>query len=311
MSGGKGGGQTVEMPKFQKEGAKWGLGEARRLYEMGGPQYYPNPTYVPFGQDTLSALEQMRARSGGSALEQGLSGWLSNSLNPNNSLYGGVQGLLDTSSGNFLNANPYLDATFNKAAGQVTDQWKNSILPGLNATFGAAGGYNDSTHPLMAADLAGEFGDTLSGLATNIYGGNYLNERNNMVGAQGQLADMWGQQGKVAASLVPTASALDWQNIGQLGQVGSAYEGKEFEKLQDDMNRFNHGQQQPYNMLDWYMGNVMGNGMMGQQTSNAQGSQLSGALGGALGGAGLASALSLSTPWTWGLAGIGGLLGLL
>lgn len=69
-------------------------------------------------------------------------------------------------SGNYLNANPYLDATFNKAAGAVTNQ--------VQSNFAGAG------RDARGADAQGLATDKYSELATQIYGGNYQAERDRM-----------------------------------------------------------------------------------------------------------------------------------
>jgi hypothetical protein len=313
--GGKGGGETVQMPKFQKEAAKWGLGQARDLYNQGGPDYFPGQTWLPFSGQTQNALSLMEQRAlSGSPVEQSMQDYIMQSLGTNQ-FSPGIQGLTNTASGAFLNSNPYLDQMFGQAASNVSDQWKNTVLPGLNASFAGAGGENSAVQQQIAMDSAGELGDILSGLATNIYGGNYAAERGFMENAAGQLGDLYGQGQRLGAALAPQAAGLDWSNLGQLANVGQTYEGKEYEKLEGDMDRWNYQQQQPYNNLDWYMRNVMGNGMMGQNTSSQSGSQLAGAIGGGLAGAGLASQIwntpFAGTPWGWGLVGLGALTGLL
>lgn len=81
---------------------------------------------------------------------------------PSNTLGPANQGLLSTIRGDYLNANPYLDATYQRAAAQV--------LPGVEGYFSRAGrtGSNSAANAL---------GDTSVKLATDIYGQNYARER--------------------------------------------------------------------------------------------------------------------------------------
>ncbi len=116
-----------------------------------------------------------------------------------------------------------------------------------------------------------------------------------------------------AAGMVPMASALDWGNIAQMGQVGGAVEGKAGEVLSDSMNRFNHYQNLPEQNLAKYIAAIQGNygGTSTSQQEGGGGSPIAGALGGGLGGAMAANALNLSGPWGWGVTGLGAILGAL
>jgi hypothetical protein len=278
MSGGKGGGDTTQKTEpwsGQKPFLTYGFDQAKNLYQSGGPQYYPNATYVPFSGQTEQALGMAQNRAMGSPNEQGLNNYLGGSL-----------------QGNWLNSNPYLDAMYGSAAGRMTESFNESVLPGLNATFGGAGRTGSGAHALSAGRAAGELGDSLAGLSANIYGGNYANERGLM------------QQ---AAGMVPTASALDWNNIAQMGQVGQRVEGKAGEVLGDSMNRFNYNQNLPEQNLQRYIAAIQGNyGGTTQQSTNGQGG-LNGALGGAMSGAAVGSMFGM--PWLGAIGG--GLLGVL
>lgn len=108
---------------------------------------------------------------------------------------GGLQGLsgdatqqLDqTLQGKYLDpsTNPYLQQTYNQAARGVTDEYSMGTAPALAAeaqragAFGGGSGYDETA-------AAGRFGlgQNLAGLANQIYGGNYSQERQNQLGAQ-------------------------------------------------------------------------------------------------------------------------------
>lgn len=76
--------------------------------------------------------------------------------------------LSDVIGGDYLNNNPYLDAMFNRAAGQVGSR--------VNSQFTSAGRYGSGAHQ-------GVLGESLGNLATDIYGGNYARERANQQAA--------------------------------------------------------------------------------------------------------------------------------
>ena len=108
-------------------------------------------------------MQEARARSGSTA---------ENAFNQN---------LTQTLKGDFLNSNPYLDATFDKASGRVTENFTDAVMPGINATFGSGGRTGSGLHTQAIGDAQDELGNDLSGLATDIYGGNYQQERNRMM----------------------------------------------------------------------------------------------------------------------------------
>ena len=74
--------------------------------------------------------------------------------------------------------NPYLDQTFGRASDAVSQRFREDVLPGINASFGAAGRTGGGLHAQAFTDAAGKYGDTLNNLATDIYGGAYESDAN-------------------------------------------------------------------------------------------------------------------------------------
>lgn len=99
----------------------------------------------------------------------------------------------NTASGNFLNSNPYLDKMFDQASDAVTRQYTNTAIPAIRSNFGMAGGYNRGSEAGATNNANYSLGQNLNNLATNIYGGNYANERQNMEMAQGRLGNIYDQ----------------------------------------------------------------------------------------------------------------------
>lgn len=135
------------------------------------------------------------------------------------------------------------------------------------------------------------------------------------IGALGDLYGAIGQNQFRAGSLVPSLQQMGYNDINQMLGVGETIEGKAGELLQDDINRWNYYQQLPQEQLDRYS-NLINQLPAGLGTQTARGGGggsggLMGALGGGATGAGIASALSLTGPVGWGLAGLGALGGLL
>lgn len=180
MSGGKGGKgqdtqvqqQTTEPPAYVLPHLQAGAGAAYDLFRQG-------PRYVPFSQQTNQAMnmQQNRALSGSPVVDS-------------------AQNLAsDTLNGNYLNSNPYLDSTFDRAAGAVNRS--------LDETYARSGRDLDSNMGVRS--------DQLNNLATSIYGGNYQAERDRQMGAM--------------SSAIPLGRE-DYYDISQLGDVGAAVEGQ-------------------------------------------------------------------------------------
>ena len=244
-----------EPPDFARPFIEQGMGGANALLQQGGPQQYGGSTVVPFSQQTQMAQDLTTARAlGGSAPVNAASGYTT-----------------DVLGGNYLNSNPWLDQTFDRAAGQVGQN--------LDSFFARSGRDLEAQAPQRV--------EALNNLATSIYGGNYQQERDRQ------------QQ---AVGFAPGLANQDWLNLGQLGGVGSQIEGLAGRYQQDNQNRFNFEQMRPEQALDAYIQRVMGQssnyGQQSQPIYQNQGAS-------ALGGAAVGSQLGFGP---WGTV-FGGLLG--
>lgn len=227
-------------PAFQLPYLQYGLGQAKGLYDQGNQ-------VVPFSQQSEQALQGTAQRATqGSPLTDAAQAYATKSLN-----------------GGFLGANPYLDQTFNQAA-MATQGQLSSQFAGGGRNVGASEGLRSQQ---------------LNGLATDIYGGAYNNERNLQQGVLGQANSLANQ---------------DYVDLAQLRGVGSDVEGLAREY-----------QQAPGQALDQYLGRVSGN--MGQTTQSPL-YRNSGAsiLGGALLGSSLGSSLGGNNPYGGLIGAIGG-----
>src|SRR6185503_17902651 len=134
MAGPSGGGNqttTVNLPKWQEPYVKYGAGQAQDLYRNGGTGV------AGFTADTMAGHDQVRGLAGNNQLGGAASGLATNTLN-----------------GGFLNSNPYIDQTFNRAALQTQNQLA-SEFAGHGRNVGASEGLRSQQ---------------LNDLATSIYG---------------------------------------------------------------------------------------------------------------------------------------------
>ena len=212
--------------------AQTGLAGAASLYQSGGPDFYPDSTFVPFSRQTERGLGMLENR--------GMEGYTPR-LSPQETSYGNL--LQDTLQGSFLSptTNPFLSDVYDQASTELTDTFTDRILPALSAQFGAAGGSNSQIQGQLATDAAGKLTDSLAKLQTNLYGQNFQQER----GRQMQ-----------ASQLVPQFSGLERQNIMDQFRVGQQVEDKSREILQDEINRFNYYQTRPETNLQNYLRNI-------------------------------------------------------
>ncbi len=196
----------------------------------------------------------------------------------------------DVMSGKFLSpdSNPYLKSMANTAM--------NDVQTRVNSQFGG-NNYGTTAHQ---ETLARALGDA----ATNMYGQNYVNERNN--------------QAKYAI-MTPQFGNIDYNNAQQLVGIGDIYRQENQDQLNTQYGDWVAQQNQPYRQLD-VLANALGASVGGQGSVQAAGyssnpytaNRYANAVGGALAGSQLGSSLfgDSANASAYG-AGVGGLLGYL
>ena len=139
------------------------------------------------------------------------------------------------------------------------------------------------------------------------------------LGGMGGLTDLYGTQADVmrgAAMLAPSFREMEYGDIGRLATVGGTLEDQAQRLIDAERQRFEFGQQAPWQALGQYSDIVQG--MPGGYGTTTQagggGNPLLGGLGGAATGAGLAQALAPAAganPWLAPLIIGGGAAGFL
>jgi hypothetical protein len=119
---------TAEPWSGVKKPLEGGIKDATSLYNQGAPDYYPNNTVAPMSGYTQGALDWQAQRAmAGSPLTQAGQGELTKTL-----------------SGGYLNNNPHLQGAINSAIRPITEQYQNTIMPGIQSAFSEAGRYGSS-----------------------------------------------------------------------------------------------------------------------------------------------------------------------
>jgi hypothetical protein len=266
--------------------------------------------------------------------------------------------LANIAGGSFLNANPYQQQMIQAATRPLEQQFAQSVLPGISSLYSKSGRLGSGSMERALGTATEGFGRALGDVTSNIAGTQFQAERNLQQQALGQLAGVsqqdianrlagaTGLQSAQQAALgtqlqaaggVGSTQATDLsrqlqaslaapQIFGQqflpsqaLGQVGAQQEAIAGQPLQEQLARFQFGQQLPYQQLQGYLSSVYGSPMGGfgtqtQQTplyENRTTNALTGALAGGLGGYALNQAFNFGSPLvSSGLGAVaGGLLG--
>jgi hypothetical protein len=229
--------QTTQIDPTIQPFLSFGLGEAQRLYQAGGPQFFAGDTFVRPSETTqtgLQALEQ-RARMG-------------------NPLTGAAQQQLQREiSGDFLGGNPFFQGAFAPAAQAATTQFQRAIGD-IGSAASRAGRYGSGAMQNLQGQASNQLAQQLANTAGQLAFQNYGAER---------------QRQTAATMAAPAMAQADYQDIQNLLAAGQAREGYTGQQLQSDINRFNFQQNAPQQNLATFLSSVYGNplGNQGQRTT--------------------------------------------
>lgn len=269
--------QRQELPDFLKPYAPL---YAQMGYNLTGMPYQPYPyeTVAPFTQDQNAAMDMVRNRS----------------LTGSPVVNAAQQQTLNTINGDYLNpsTNPYLQQTYDQAAKRVADSFARGTAAQTDARFARAGAFGGSAWNEIQGANQQALGDSLSGMAANIFGNNYAQERNRQ------------QQ---ASQFAPNLAAQDYRDAEALLNIGGMQQQQGQNYLTDDFSRFQQAQQYPYQQFQQF-GQMFNPNLGMNSTQTMPGvSPFAGALGGALGGLGIYN--SGRQAGIWGNTGGSGPLG--
>ena len=143
-----------------------------------------------------------------------------------------------TANGEYLNNNPYLDQMFDRASSKVSDAFS-SAVDAKNSNFSMAGRYGSGAHQAAQARQKEALGDTLGGLATDIYGGNYQQERDRMVSALnplGSFSDSAVNRQMSGANQLGNQFNQDTSTLFGVNQAGSNQYNQNFNNSLNTIN---------------------------------------------------------------------------
>ncbi len=134
-------------------------------------------------------------------------------------------------AGNYLNANPYVDAMYGNAAQRVQQSFNQATLPSIASMYSAAGRYGSGAMGRQVEQAQQSLGDTLGRLATDIYGQNYARERAAMDSAYAQA---------------PAMMAADYYAPNMLAQFGKNAEAYDQSAIDREIQRWQFNQLSPW-----------------------------------------------------------------
>tara|TARA_R110002096_G_scaffold169457_4_gene341146 strand:- start:1133 stop:1852 length:720 start_codon:yes stop_codon:yes gene_type:complete len=205
------------------EQGEFAVDEARGIYDqMKGSR--PS-TYVGISPERQQALDFITnmAQNGGT----GVAGTALGEYNK-------------TMSGGYMNANPYLDDIVNRAVGAAAG----------SQTSGYAGGGRFGSGAMANAQA-----DAMQQTASSLYGANYQQERDRMMG----MLDRSG-----------TIDDMQYQDARNLSAVGQQYETDQANQNQEAMNVYNQDAQ----TLSTFLSMLGQNPLMGEVTTTMSGSSI-------------------------------------
>ena len=235
---------TTAPPAYVGNQLEFGVGEARRLYNAGTPEFFPGQTYAGFTpqQETALGLAEQRAMRGSPLVQ------------------GAQQNLFDTLSGKYMGSNPYLEAEINAASRGTTQRFAESVLPGIQSSLGRAGRYGANAATLNMYDraqqnLARELGD----IEATTRSRSYDNERARQFQALG---------------LAPSLASQDYADIAQLSAVGEQRQAMNQRAIDESMQRYQYENTIDQQALDQFLARISGvagsAGTIGTQTTPVQ-----------------------------------------
>ena len=271
MSGGGGGGNTTTVQKADPwAGAQphlsTGYEEAQRLFETGGPAYFPGQTYVNRDPLENAAQQQLLAFSQGGMQNQ------ANALGQAN------MAMLNAPD---VASNPYVTGMADTIQRRMNQNLIENQLPAIKGGAmgaGAVGGSRQGLAEGMAVRGTNEaMGDALAQLYGNAYNSGL-------------------EQQARGVGFAPQTMQAQMSPFETMAGVGAYNRGEQELALQDQLARFEYEQNLPYTNLQNYMAIV--NGAPWGSTANtdvggtSRGFNAMGALGGGMMGASAAGALS-------------------
>jgi len=219
-----------------------GLQRAQSLFLTGQqPEFFPGQTYVSPSAATTESIAQQEAiaRQQSPVLQQAQQAYQAS-----------LGQVGQTAAGGFLNANPYQQAMMEAATRPLTQQFSQAVLPGISSLYSRSGRLGSGSMERALGTATEAYGRSLGDITSNIAGTQYQQERGLQQQAQLQQAQL--------AGLAPQFYGQQFLPSQTLAQVGAQQEAIAAQPLQEQLARYQFGQQLPYQQLQGYLSSVYG-----------------------------------------------------
>ena len=290
------------------------LGEAQNIYRSDvGRSFFPSSTVVPFADQTQQALNLQQAQALEQAQNSPLQAQAAQTFgqfaqSPMSSYTGRMGTGLGSSYGGLTPQADYLsgirEGITSDVLGSVQSQFGGMGRTGTSpmAQQATARGVTQAYAPIAAQLGSQERGRQLSALESQM-GRQFSGSQADIGRQQAGMESGLGRQLQAAGQLPGIQQGMDMRRrgaIADLGGVGSAYENLAQRQLQDQIQRFQFGQQAPMQQLQQYAGLIspIASGLPTQYSTapSTQSSGLGGAFGGGVAGSALYSSMGPAGP---------------
>jgi len=279
------------------------LGEAQNIYRSNlGRSFFPSSTVVPFAEQTQQALNLQQAQALEQAQNSALQAQAAQTFgqfagSPMSSYTGRMGQGMGSSYGQLTPQADYLsgirEGITSDVLGSVQSQFGGMGRTGTSpqAQQAVARGVTQAYAPIASQLASQERGREMQALESQ-FGRQFSGSQADIGRQQAGMESALGRQLQAAGQLPGIQQGLDLrrqQAIASLGGVGSAYENLAQRQLQDQIARFQFGQQAPMQALQNYAGLItpIASGLPVTTASQPGVSPLQGAFGGAVAGSAL------------------------
>lgn len=223
--------------------------DGRRLYFKGGGQSSTTVQSIPnelkplatqytnkaidLSNQGYQAYDGQRYADLNNMQTSGADAMYNRAMNGSSTVNAGEQNVADTLNGNYLNSNPYLDASFKAQSGAVTDAY-NSAVNNTDSTMARAGAFGGSAWQQAQQQNNDTLAKNLGNLSSNVYANNYAQERQNQMTAQ-NTAINYGNQ--------------DYTDAAQAVKAGQMYQDNAQQNLDYGYSQYQDQQNLPYKQL--------------------------------------------------------------
>ncbi|QZP08170.1 hypothetical protein [Caenibius sp. WL] len=304
--------KTTTKESFDTGPSSWQKGYLDPLFQgakdaydkAAGTPYYQGDLYAGMSPEAKSALDNLRKYASGEGLNaassisnigKSMAGYADkagSSLDKYLELAGADNTDAIMSAAGKYADNPYLQAQIDGAAGDITRNLRENLLPSIDRSASASGNINSSRAGIAsgiaqrgAAEEIAQIGANLRSQAWN----NGLNmaqgDLDRKINAYGKAGDAYARLGSSGIDALAKGAQLGYDAYGQITGTYDREQADQQGELDAAYQKWQGQDQRDFDLLNRYANIVAGNqwGQSGTSTSTSKTKQSGGVLGGILG----------------------------